>query len=161
MFKKHMSKVTTLLVLFVFGNMAAFANDIPLSWHRTQNTTTSDTTITGWHTDGTNKLCQDDDGAGSVDVSCDSVLVKSGSTDTNWTYTGGNDAIGNEFEMSYCFLAMAQESENCTAVTSYYGNILGATSGAWIIVVGSPNNANFFPEFCIGVSPQNVRVTYS
>ena len=117
MFKKHMSRVTTtLLVLFVFGNMAAFANDIPLRWHRTQNTTTSDTTITSWHTDGTTKLCQDDDGGSSADVSCDSVLVKSGATDTGWTYSGGDHQIGSELELTSCFLAMTQENENCTAV---------------------------------------------
>lgn len=113
MFEKHKSWVIAALVISLWA-ITTYANTINLTWHRVDGCTTSDSTITGWHTSGTNKLCQDDDGGGSADVSCTTVLNKSGSTDPNWTYEG-DDVVVDAVEIALCFLTMTR---NCVAVTS-------------------------------------------
>jgi hypothetical protein len=119
MFMKGMSRITVLLVMLVLASTTAFANNVYRDWYRTLNTTTSDEKITGWHRSGSDKLCNDVDGGGSSDVSCDTILVKSGTTLTGWIYSGGNDVITSTYELLSCVLGMiADGSRNSCAVTS-------------------------------------------
>lgn len=129
MFEKHKSWVIAELVISLWS-ITTYANTINLTWHRVDGCTTSDSTITGWHTSGTNKLCQDDDGEGSADVSCNTVLNKSGSTDTGWTYEGGDDVIDDDTELRACLEAITRD---CAAVTDIAGSKGACLSGKIVV----------------------------
>lgn len=116
MFEKHKSWVIAALVISLW-TITSFANTVDLTWHRIVDCTTSDSTIEGWHTDGTDKLCQDDDGAGTADVSCSTVLNKSGSTDTNFSGENFDDELGNVLEAAYCIIDMTRDGAAATSIT--------------------------------------------
>jgi len=138
MFMKDMSKITVLLALLTFISTAVRANDVNRSWYKTRYTTTPDANIVGWHTTGTNKLCSDDDGAGEADVACDTVLVKSGSTITGWTYNNGDDRIGDMYELSACLIGMQNDGRAYGCVVTNMiidgSRKAGYYNGVWIIL---------------------------
>jgi len=142
MFAKNKSKMITVLAISLFLVIPASANTSDLTWHRVDGCTTSDSTITGWHTSGQNKLCQDDDGGGSADVSCNTSLNKSGSTDTGWTYEGGDDEIDDDTELRACLTAITRD---CAVVTDIAGAV-GAYLSGKIVVAGDADNATLVHE---------------
>jgi len=140
MFEKHKSWVIAALVISLWA-ITTYANTANLTWHRVDGCTTSDSTITGWHTSGTNKLCQDDDGGGSADVSCNTVLNKSGSTDTGWTYEGGDDVIDDRTEALACFDAMTNDCVAVTSITIDEVPYTGATNNRSEIMISAIANS--------------------
>lgn len=146
MLAKFKSKLITVLAISLFLVIPASANTANLTWHRANGCTTPDSTITGWHTSGTNKLCQDDDGGGSADVSCNTVLNKSGSTDTGWTYEGGDDEIDDNAEAVACFDAMTRDCVALTSITYDGKSCTGLSRGSKIIISASPGSDTLVHE---------------
>ena len=118
-----------LLVTAVLGLMfvsLAYGNQVNLNWHKHNNTTCDDSTINGWHTTSTQRLCKDDDGADPNDVSCNTKLAKSDATNTTWTYTDGDEVILSTTERDKAFAGMTR---TCAVVTRIA--VAGSGFGEW------------------------------
>lgn len=112
------------------------------TWHVHDNTTTTDDQISSWHTSGTSRLKSDDDDEGSDDREC-CLTISKGTTETDWTYTGGDDVIDNATEMTACFDAM---SKNSSALTSKFNGSPGTRSGSKICLYGNPDCSTLVHE---------------
>jgi hypothetical protein len=113
----------TLLVAVAVVSVVSVAhatNTWSLSWHRHANVTTSDETLEDWHNTSTDRIQDDGDGNGTDDVCADAEIVMSGATDTGWTYTGGDEVIDNETEMTAAHVAMT--CDGALLKTSYDGS---------------------------------------
>ena len=145
-------------ILYVASNLICHANTVSLTWHRHEDTTTTDSTIVSWHTEGTNKLRCDDDGAGSADVACNTTLSKSGETDTAFSYAAGDNVIDNQTEWIACFNAMTR---TCCALTSCYGGQTGGYYSGKITIFQSAKKATLVHEVGhkAGLSDINPEIT--
>lgn len=136
------NRMTIVVVFFMFLAISASSNAaFSLTWHRVVGCTVSDSTINGWISAGNDKLCQDDDGAGSLDVHCALTIARSGTTDTSFTYTGGDDELNGSTDVENCYAAMTR---NCVAVTSLYYDGKNCAGLEWndkiIIVSNAPSS---------------------
>jgi len=119
------------------ANSLCLANTVSLTWHKHTSATCPDATIDGWHSSSTTALKTDDDGAPLDDVACDTTLQRSGSVDTTWTYTGGDDVITSTTERTAAFAGMTR---NCAVVSSISiggSTILGCCQGHNKIIMTS------------------------